>query len=472
VGRGSVLEGCIARGNGGNGVASPVPTEAISLNGIISEGNALDGFVVGPGSTLTDCQAINNGGNGIHVTDNNVPAKTVTTHLRGCVARSNSNMGFKIVIPPGGAAQEPIPNQRVVTPAAPAASTPLDVEKATAGASLRPARGPSLAMPLASVRFAGTGFGCVAEDNLGDGFYLDGEWSLSQCVSRNNGGVGINSWSFGEAQTSSAEGNASDGFVFHGGYRMTDCTSRGNGGVGINSYSFGIGRGTVAEGNTSDGFVLRGGYVLTECTARGNGGVGLHVTDTNTPARGNGCVAEGNGLDGFIVTSGAMLTGCTAQGNGTTGVGSGIRVTGTGNRLEGNHLLSNYDWGISLFGGGNLVIGNTAADNRVADYDIAAGNSYGPIVSAAAGNLSMANGGDQPTANFSLTCPTWCRDADADTFGDPNATARSCTQPTGYVSDCTDCDDTNAAIRPGATEICNGVDDDCDQTIDEGCPPP
>jgi hypothetical protein len=35
-----------------------------------------------------------------------------------------------------------------------------------------------------------------------------------------------------------------------------------------------------------------------------------------------------------------------------------------------------------------------------------------------------------------------------------------------------DCDDTNPSIHPWALELCNGVDDDCDQLIDEGNPDP
>ncbi|MFM7721526.1 MAG: MopE-related protein, partial [Bacteroidota bacterium] len=63
---------------------------------------------------------------------------------------------------------------------------------------------------------------------------------------------------------------------------------------------------------------------------------------------------------------------------------------------------------------------------------------------------------------------TYYQDADGDTYGNSAATTLACTQPAGYVSNSTDCDDTNATIYPGANETCNGIDDDCDNLIDEG----
>ncbi|MFN4255659.1 MAG: MopE-related protein [Saprospiraceae bacterium] len=68
---------------------------------------------------------------------------------------------------------------------------------------------------------------------------------------------------------------------------------------------------------------------------------------------------------------------------------------------------------------------------------------------------------------------TFYRDADADGFGNAAQSLQSASQPAGYVTNSTDCDDTNAVIHPGAPENCtNNLDDDCDAAIDEDFTPP
>ena len=61
---------------------------------------------------------------------------------------------------------------------------------------------------------------------------------------------------------------------------------------------------------------------------------------------------------------------------------------------------------------------------------------------------------------------TWYADVDGDGYGDADATALACDASDGWVADATDCDDSDAAVNPAATEVCNGIDDDCDGVID------
>jgi hypothetical protein len=62
---------------------------------------------------------------------------------------------------------------------------------------------------------------------------------------------------------------------------------------------------------------------------------------------------------------------------------------------------------------------------------------------------------------------TTYRDLDDDGFGDALTSNTQCDPPEGYVADDTDCDDTDSAVSPSGTEICDGADNDCDTEYDE-----
>jgi hypothetical protein len=63
---------------------------------------------------------------------------------------------------------------------------------------------------------------------------------------------------------------------------------------------------------------------------------------------------------------------------------------------------------------------------------------------------------------------TYYLDDDGDSFGDPDAPASLCLSTAGYSANSADCDDSDAAINPTASEACDGIDNDCSGDVDEG----
>ena len=63
---------------------------------------------------------------------------------------------------------------------------------------------------------------------------------------------------------------------------------------------------------------------------------------------------------------------------------------------------------------------------------------------------------------------TYYLDNDGDGYGDSSCSIESVSRPSGYIGNSKDCNDADSSIYPGATEVWNGIDDDCDGEIDEG----
>jgi hypothetical protein len=90
------------------------------------------------------------------------------------------------------------------------------------------------------------------------------------------------------------------------------------------------------------------------------------------------------------------------------------------------------------------------------------------------GNGDGRSGGDstgeaQRSVVYGCAGVTYYRDFDSDGVGTTtNGTTLDCSLPQGYSARDGDCDDFNNLVFPGATERCNGRDDNCNAQTDEG----
>jgi hypothetical protein len=87
-----------------------------------------------------------------------------------------------------------------------------------------------------------------------------------------------------------------------------------------------------------------------------------------------------------------------------------------------------------------------------------------------AGEPAADSAGDAKTSmpkpdSGSCVQTVFYRDSDDDGFGDPAKSMSTCTKPSGYVADKTDCNDSLATVKPTAREVCDQIDNNCDGTI-------
>ncbi|MEX2349533.1 MAG: putative metal-binding motif-containing protein, partial [Flavobacteriaceae bacterium] len=110
----------------------------------------------------------------------------------------------------------------------------------------------------------------------------------------------------------------------------------------------------------------------------------------------------------------------------------------------------------SIFGTVSFNTNTTSTGTIIGDIDQSAGSDYLVRVVHSQGQTFIESGSFEIEVNPSTV---WYFDDDNDGYGDPNDSVQACSQPTGYVDNDFDCDDTNADINPDTVWYLDADDD-------------
>jgi hypothetical protein len=123
----------------------------------------------------------------------------------------------------------------------------------------------------------------------------------------------------------------------------------------------------------------------------------------------------------------------------------------------------------------NSVVSCEQPDGTVGEEQATDCDDQSALAFLDAGNLEVCDGvdndcngltdSDDPALD-STTLGTYYLDADGDGYGVADTSAELCLPETGYAETSDDCDDLSASANPGAAEICDSIDNDCDGDID------
>ena len=112
----------------------------------------------------------------------------------------------------------------------------------------------------------------------------------------------------------------------------------------------------------------------------------------------------------------------------------------------------------AIMAAGNVVVACGTTTNDGACFDTADYKCDGSKVDGVT---------DSKTDTGSCAVKTWYRDADADGYGRRDDKVEQCLAPPQFVGQDSDCNDANSVVHPGADEVCDSLDNDCDGTTDE-----
>lgn len=102
----------------------------------------------------------------------------------------------------------------------------------------------------------------------------------------------------------------------------------------------------------------------------------------------------------------------------------------------------------------------TTASGGESDND---GDGYLPCAPFSGASGDLLGGADcDDTDSLAFPGAMWCVDGDGDGDGAPESAADSCSGTPGLVPACGDCDDNDGLVSSLLTELCDGVDGDCD----------